>query len=223
VGNRPAVHVNYFAHGYACLDQPYVLAGTAVPDWLSVVGRHARVRSKHALPFAGDADTPLAAIARGIVRHHVDDEWFHRTTAFAELSWQFTGQIRGLLLGGDDLRPSFVGHILVEILLDACLIADDPSSLERYYAALESVDPVQIETAVGRMAMRRADHLATFVTLFLRERFLCDYIDDDKLCYRLNQVMRRVRLPPLPGDFGRLLPDARRMVRLRQTELLTNP
>ena len=38
--------MNYFAHGYAFLDDPYFLAGTAVPDWLSVIDRRMRARSK---------------------------------------------------------------------------------------------------------------------------------------------------------------------------------
>ena len=31
--------MNYFAHGVRFLEDPYFLAGTAVPDWLSVVDR----------------------------------------------------------------------------------------------------------------------------------------------------------------------------------------
>ena len=30
--------VNYFAHGLRFLNRPHFLAGTAVPDWLSVKG-----------------------------------------------------------------------------------------------------------------------------------------------------------------------------------------
>ena len=56
--------MNYFAHGYRFLDNPYFVAGTAVPDWLNVVNRKARVRSKHALPFIDDDDPRLAAVAR---------------------------------------------------------------------------------------------------------------------------------------------------------------
>jgi hypothetical protein len=37
---------------------------------------------------------------------------------------------------------------------------------------------------------------------------------------RLNQVMRRVRLDPLPGSFTALLPAARNLVLQRKIELL---
>jgi hypothetical protein len=71
------------------------------------------------------------------------------------------------------------------------------------------------------MATGIPERLAEFVPLFIRERFLWDYGDDGKLWFRLNQVMRRVKLPPLPEAFRELLPEARRLVEQRKTELLT--
>jgi hypothetical protein len=213
--------MNYFAHGRTFVDDPYFLAGTAVPDWLNVVARRVKARSKHALSFVDDPDPRMAALARGIVRHHADDGWFHETAAFAELSWQFTARVRDALPPDDGLRPSFLGHILVELLLDSALIADEPARLDAYYQAMSAVDAEFVEQAVGRMATGIPERLAEFVPLFIRERFLWDYGDDGKLWFRLNQVMRRVKLPPLPEAFRDLLPEARRLVEQRKTELLT--
>jgi hypothetical protein len=213
--------MNYFAHGRRFTDEPYFLAGTAVPDWLNVVARRVKVRSKHARPFVEDADPRLAALARGIEQHHFDDRWFHETRAFAELSWQFTAMVRNHLPADDGLRPSFLGHIQVEILLDACLIDHDPTELEAYYQALGSIDSRWLEDAVGRMATGHPQSLGDFIPLFIRERFLWDYLDDGKLCYRLNQVMRRVELAVLPESFRELLPKMRSTVAGRQLELLT--
>ena len=212
--------MNYFAHGRDAIDDPYFLAGTAVPDWLGVVDRRMRVRSKAARPFIKDDDPHVAALARGIVRHHRDDDRFHQTASFAELSWQFTTTVRDVLPRDDGLRPSFLGHILVELLLDAELILEDPDRLDAYYRVLDSLDPVVIQDGVNRMAGRPTERLASFIPRFSAERFLYDYVEDAKLLSRLNQVMRRVRLPLLPGQFCRILPEARRQVGLRKVELL---
>ncbi len=213
--------MNYFAHGYRFLDEPYFLAGTAVPDWLNVVDRRTRVRSRHAQPFVDSEDRALAALARGIVQHHADDAWFHQTRAFAELSLTLGRLIREQLPDDDGLRPSFLGHILVELLLDAELIADEPGRLDGYYGAVEALDPQRVEWAVARMAPRGAVPLARWIPRFSAERFLSDYQEDAKLCFRLDQVLRRVRLPALPEPFAELLPEARRLVRQRKAELLT--
>ncbi len=213
--------MNYFAHGRDFVDDPYLLAGTAVPDWLSVVDRRCRVRSRFATPLADDADPQVAAVAKGILRHLGDDDWFHAAPAFAELSWELSRLVRDRLPPDESFRPHFLGHILVEMLLDAALIADEPTRLQAYYAALDAVDGAVVQTAVNRIARVPVEHLAAFVALFSRERFLWDYLDDGKLLVRLNQVMRRVKLPALPSDFRELLPHARRLVVERQAELLS--
>jgi hypothetical protein len=71
------------------------------------------------------------------------------------------------------------------------------------------------------MSTRPIEQLGTFIWLFSRERFLSDYADDGKLLFRLNQVMRRVRLPALPGELSGWLGAARAMVAERKDELLS--
>ena len=113
-----------------------------------------------------------------------------------------------------------MGHILVEILLDATLIAAEPARLDQYYAAIESLDGQVVEDTVVAICGRRPQKLAMLIGLFCRERFLSDYLDDGKLMFRLNQVMRRVRLPQLPATVQPTLHDARPLVARRISELL---
>ncbi|EAQ82634.1 hypothetical protein [Blastopirellula marina] len=212
--------MNYFAHGRLFLDRPYFLAGTAVPDWLNVVDRKMRARSKGALPHC-DADDPcMAEVARGVVQHHHDDDWFHRTKAFGELSWGFTVLIRDQVGADDGLRPSFLGHIVVELLLDAELALRNPGLLPAYYDALAQIEPTKVETAVNQIATRSSDRLAWFIERFLEVRFLEDYAEDEKLTLRLNQVLQRVKLPALPSGFAPLLPTMRSAVAEHFDDLL---
>jgi hypothetical protein len=215
--------MNYLAHGMPFVDEPYILAGTAVPDWLSVVDRKVRVRTRQAGPHMEHADRRVAALAAGIVRHHADDAWFHETAAFAEASLELTVSVRQVVPADQGFRPSFLGHILVEILLDAWLMAEQPGLLDRYYGALLLVEPSVVEDAVNLMAPRPTDRLAAMVRGFCQSRFLYDYTDDVRLTFRLNQVMRRVGLEPLPEGFEALLPAARDRVAKRAGALLPPP
>jgi hypothetical protein len=212
--------MNYFAHGFPFIDDPYFLAGTAVPDWLSVCDRQSRVRQRHAAQFVGDANPVCAAVARGIVQHHEDDAWFHTTEVFHELQWKLTAACRDALPADEGFRPSFVGHILVELLLDAALVDVEPARLDRYYAAMGSIDREAIEHAVNCMAPISAERLAKFVHMFCEVRFLEDYADDRRLLYRLNQVMQRVRLTPLPDEFLEVIGPARELIASRAGDLL---
>lgn len=215
--------MNYFAHGRHYVESPYILAGTALPDWLSVVDRRVRIRPKHVEPLIDASDGRLADLARGVKQHHQDDAWFHATPKFTELSWEFTDRARRELPQDEGFRPSFLGHILVELLLDSVLIDEDPQQLEAYYTAVDSLDAEAVEQLVGQLAGRPVERIAELLPLFSRERFLSDYASDEKLCFRLNQVMRRVGLPTLPEGFRTILPDARDEVRRFRTELLTPP
>lgn len=213
--------MNYLAHGWRFTADPYFLAGTSAPDWLSVIDRKVRMRRRNVEPHATPTDQAKARFARGVLQHLADDDWFHTTQAFSDLSWQFTLAIRDQLPADDGLRPSFLGHILVELMLDATLDREDPQRLDDYYLALAHLDPYQLQTMVSELATRPTDRLLLLLPRFLTERFLYDYRDDDKLFRRLEQVMRRVKLPPLPEGLKRLFPDMREAVWLRRHELLT--
>jgi len=212
--------MNYLAHGWRFVDEPYFLAGTAAPDWMSVIDRKVRLRSRTAAEFVSDADRVVAAVARGIVQHHEDDTWFHGTLAFNELSLAFALEIRGVLPGDEGFRPSFLGHILVELLLDNCLAEDEPRRLDDYYAALSQIDTTATEQAISQLATKPVDQITTLIPRFINERFLYDYRDDGKLLTRLNHIMRRVRLPAIPESLIELFPSMRRRVRQRMHELL---
>ena len=214
--------MNYLAHGYRHIGRPYFLAGTAVPDWLSVLDRRVRARRRRAVQLVDDADPAMAAVASGIVQHHDDDDAFHRSAAFVELQLDFTIRIRDALPPDDSLRPGFLGHILVELLLDASLDRRRPGRLDAYYAALDRVDPAIVETAVGHVTARPPTQLSQWIRFFIKERFLADYTDDERLWTRLNQVMRRVRLPPIPFTLIELFPAARQAVDARLDDLLVN-
>ncbi|MDZ7619074.1 MAG: hypothetical protein U1E05_18860 [Patescibacteria group bacterium] len=215
--------MNYFAHALPFLDRPYYAAATGIPDWLTVCDRKVRLRSKHVVPFLEDDDPTTVAIAGGILQHLRDDARFHATRAFAETSLALTVLARDALAGESGFRPSFLGHLLTEVLLDAALIADHPAELARYYALLDQIDPERMAVEVNRMVPHPATRLAAMIGGFRLARILSDYAEDGKLMVRLNQVMGRVGCPLLPDSFADILPRARHLVTDRQDALLDLP
>lgn len=213
--------MNYLAHGWRFANEPYLLAGTAVPDWLNVIDRKMKVRSKTAALFVQHEDQATAAIARGIVQHHRDDAWFHDSPAFTRLSADFSRQLAAVLPGDEGFRPWFLGHILVELLLDAALIEEDSRRVDDYYAALAALDPGIAQAAVNAIATKETERLSALLPRFLAERFLYDYLDDGKLLFRVNGVMRRVGLPLVPLEVTGLFAGLRQSVRQTRDELLT--
>lgn len=200
--------MNYYAHGCRFVDRPYYLAGTAVPDWLRVSDKGVRVRSNRVAPFADGTDSPQAEVAAGILQHLADDDLFHGSAAFIQVSAQLTQMFKRSLPTGDNLRPSFLGHISTELILDALLISRQPQGLDRYYEAFLQIDPLVVQAAVNATTRDPAQQLAALIPLFHRERFLQDYAQPAGMWYRINQVLRRVKLPALPEETQQVLADA---------------
>lgn len=215
--------MNYFAHGIRFLDRPYFLAGTAVPDWLSVADRRVRMRSRRVTPWANGPGDATSEIAKGVLQHLDDDQWFHSTPAFVETSTRLAVLFREALGPEDGMRPGFLGHITTELLLDAVLIERHPRAIDAYYEAVASVDPDVIQSTVNRMAKHETTRLAELIPLFCREQFLRDYVTAKGLLHRLNQVMRRVKLGRLPDEIEDVLESGRDIVESRAGKLLPAP
>lgn len=211
--------MNYLAHAYRFLDRPLFAAGTALPDWMNVVDRKNRARRQYAEPILLDVDPRFAEFAAGVIQHHNDDHWFHGQEAFVHLSSMFAIEIRDLLQPGLGHQAAFVGHISVELLLDAALIEQDESLLFKYYQMIESLDGLVVQAAANKILKRPVDRLALLIPRFHQERFIADYVDDIRMQYRLGGVMRRVGLPALP-DITQWLKSARTRVYEKTAELL---
>lgn len=215
--------MNYFTHALPfLLDDPHFMAGTAVPDWMSVADRQVRVRERLAEPVAEgiETDDVTRAVARGALQHLHDDGWFHRTRGFHEVTGSVTQSFRAVAGTDDPMRCSFLGHVVTELLLDSALIELYPQGLDRYYTQLKLVDPLVIQSAVNQIARGETDRLAQFLPLFLKERFLYDYGEDSRMLYRLNGVLHRVKLPRLTEEFLPVICTARELVRSQVNELL---
>lgn len=217
----PEPRVNYLSHGRDLVDEPWGLAGAALPDWLGVVHRRSRVDRARAEELAL-RDDGVGALARGALRHLEEDRWFHSTPAFHEVTGELTRRLRAKY-PGTKLRASFLAHVLMEMLLDAALDARGEVTFERYYGSLEQLELARVAAAAEAIVGAPLPRFIPLVELFLDVRFLCGYREDGPLVQRLEGLCRRVRLPHLPADLVTLVPAARALVAERADDLLTPP
>jgi hypothetical protein len=204
--------MNCFTHSLPHLDDAYFAVGCCIPDWLSAVDRKCRTREKHAVKFIDDPDPIIAMTARGVVQHHQDDDWFHRTPIFNELILEFAVELRELFGNERSMRPSFVGHVMVELFLDAYLNAQHPGKLERFYQQVAAVDGEKVQQTINLFATRPTDKLVAGIERFVRVRFLFDYATDDGVVFWINKVLTRVKLEPLGDRILEWMPQARQRV-----------
>lgn len=212
--------MNYFAHALNHLDRPYFMAGTAIPDWLSVADRKVRLRPRLLEPWLDNDSPEHAEIAAGALRHLEDDDWFHSSRGFVEVTGQLTTWFREQLGADDQYHCGFLGHVGMELLLDGILMERYPNRFEDYWQVLDSIEPTLVEAAVNRMAKIPTARLAWFIDIYRREQFLRSYDDDRSLTRRLNQVLSRVKLNPIPDAAIEVISAGRLLVKRRITDLL---
>ena len=198
------------------------MIGCAVPDWLGAIDRRCRVRQRAAIPLITDDDPLVADLAGGISRHIDDDRGFHSGSKFMELTMVFALELRQILTDEPGFRPGFLGHIMIELLLDGFLHESFPDKLDQVYDFVTDGDPIAVQNVVNRMAAQPTDKLEPFFPIFLRERYLYDYIVDERLMYRVNHVLRRVKLTPTGDQILGWIPSARQRVYAAAPELLTS-
>ena len=213
--------MNYLAHGYRFLDDPLFLAGTAVPDWLSVADRKVRARRRLVEPVVeATKSDQVRQVGRGILQHHRDDDLFHRCEPFQQLESELGSMFRRHMPDRYDHRPGFLGHIVVELMLDATLAERDETLLDRFYDAMDLVNADLVESTVNQISKSQTNRLAWFIERFRQERFLYDYAEDETMFFRLNQVLCRVKLPAMETETIDVLSFARKLLSDTADQLL---
>ncbi|TWT98650.1 hypothetical protein [Stieleria varia] len=213
--------MNFLCHAMPYFDEPLVAISTGVPDWLSVIDRKIRARGRSAMLHLNSPDDELRQVAQGILHHVNDDRWFHSTAAFVETNMALAVQLRDRLPGDEGFRPTFVGHILIEIFLDAFWLRDRAEIGRQYYALFDEQRARIVQRCVNVITGKPTDRLAETMLRFADSRFLLDYLDPEKLLMRLNQVMKRVNLPLLPDTLLPWLTEAGEMIESRRRRFLT--
>jgi hypothetical protein len=215
--------MNFLSHALPYRNRPVVAVATGTPDWLSLIDRKIRARRRGLLPHLDSPNPMVREVATGILAHIDDDQWFHTTESFVELNLFLAMQLREILPGDEGFRPMFVGHILIEVMLDGFWIAEDRSHAELYYESIEALDAVEFERAVNVITGKPTDQLVGVMARYVEAKFLYDYLDPTKLLFRLNQVMSRVGLALLPDSMVPWIEKAEAQVRSRRERLLTPP
>jgi len=213
--------MNFLCHALPYLDQPVRAACTGVPDWLSVIDRKIRARRKLATPYLNSTDPLMAELASGIVCHIEDDQWFHGSELFTRLNLEFAVQLRQYLPGDEGFRPSFVGHVVIEMLLDGHYVLHQRQLVDRYYAVVDSLPAEKIQSRLNRITGKPTDRFAATIRRFVDLQFIYDYATDKGVLFRINQVLARVRLAPLPDTVLDWIAEVRTIVEQNHQPLLT--
>jgi len=204
--------MNCFAHALPFFDRPYFAVGTCIPDWLTACDRKCRARKKKAAAWLDDPDPILAAVAAGVVQHHEDDYWFHGSAIFTRVNLELAVEYREQFGNSQAMRANLIGHIVIEMFLDAFLESKFPGSMEQMYGWISELDPEKVQDCINHFASQPTTQLAGEIERFQSERYLFDYQNDKGVRYRMNNVLGRLNLELMPEQSIAWLGEKRQQV-----------
>jgi hypothetical protein len=169
--------------------------GVALPDLLSAYDRQLRFhQSRVQKQLAVSQNIPLWL---GVKNHLITDAFFHKSEFFKK-SYQ---EIRPILIRTLppelNVRPFFLGHIAVELLLDHWLLKNNPSLAGQFYATLQPIDLGRTRTELESFFAIKIDRFDYFMNKFMTLRFVESYSDLKNLIGAMNRMLMRTRQEPI--------------------------
>lgn len=180
------------------LPLPLYVMANALPDLLPLAAP--RVRLRLALLENTPRQTPDdRTILAGARAHLATDQAFHQTGAFAFASAQVSKMVKQAAFTDMRARGFFLAHVLTELALDACLIRQEPSLLDTFYAACAEADGEQVTQWAERATVRPLPHLPRTLARFAEFQYLRHYAEDAGVAEGFNRLCQRARQDTFEG------------------------
>jgi acyl carrier protein phosphodiesterase len=184
--------MNFLSHFY--FDQhhsdPNVIIGTLLPDLLKNAHKNWNPHpQKNEALFENDA--ALKSLLYGWKRHLEVDIIFHSSNFFLEK----TAELKKLLLPilkESVVRPSFLAHIGVELLLDHLLIQHQKIHINSFYENLEKVKLGDLNEFLKKCEIDDVELFFKFFNSFKASKYLLSYQKLENISYALQRICMRL-------------------------------
>ncbi|MDT3405177.1 hypothetical protein [Mucilaginibacter terrae] len=181
--------MNFLSHFYfdRHTTNCYHVLGTVLPDLLKNADKTIILHpEKHFYP-----DGPTHHIYNGWMKHLAVDRHFHNSGFFTTHSHQLKLHLRPAITGSP-VKPFFLGHIALELILDNLLLTTQQITADDFYNHLDHCDDEVIEDFLNISGMKNPEVFTRFLHKFKNDRYLHTYAQTEKVAYALKRICMRV-------------------------------
>lgn len=191
--------MNFLSHFYheAPVHDPGFATGIILPDILSNYSFRARETVKvHPAKIRDYENEQLYALSDGVRRHYEVDGLFHGSAYFEKNVEAIKQYLLPLGIPPFEHRLYAFAHVALEIILDRCLLLQDRSICDRFYAILAMTDFQVITQFIADNTQASNPSAVTLhLQKFIEHKFLYDYLDNDRLLDLLSRINARLGNP----------------------------
>jgi hypothetical protein len=181
--------MNFLSHYYFDRDTTdcYFTLGTVLPDLLKNADKTIILHPEKLI----HSNPSVNSIIQGWNKHLLVDKYFHSSEFFLIHSHQLKKELSPVITGSP-VKPFFLGHIAIELILDNLLITNNKINVTDFYNHLDNCREKVIRTFLEFAGMKKPDVFFEFYDEFKSSRYLNTYINIDQITYALKRICMRV-------------------------------
>jgi hypothetical protein len=181
--------MNFLSHYYFDRDTTncYHTLGTVLPDLLKNADKHIIIHPEK----LRHPDTQINDIIKGWQKHLEVDRYFHSSDFFLTHSHRLKNLLAPVIVGSP-VKPFFLGHIAIELLLDNLLLTTGKVSVDDFYAHLSGCSNDVIRKFLNFAGLQDTDRFFRFYEKFKINRYLETYVETQQVAYALKRICMRV-------------------------------
>lgn len=188
--------MNFLSHFYfeKNTESSERITGTVLPDLIRNVNSQWKIHPQKT-PYLFEDQQRLNNLLLGWQRHLDVDRIFHSSSFFMEK----TNELKRLIipiLKDSPVRPSFLSHIGLELLLDHLLIVHRKIEIEIFYQHLAQTNQDVIHSFLEKCNIENASSFFPFFNRFIASKYLLSYQKIENISYALERICMRLWLSP---------------------------
>jgi acyl carrier protein phosphodiesterase len=191
--------MNFLSHFYFDRDHkdPYYVLGILLPDLIKNADKKWNIHPEK--NYQSFKITQHLGLYYGYQKHLAVDGIFHNSEFFKHYQNQFKADLKQAI-GTSKVKPFFLSHITLELLLDHILISQNMVDVGLLYKHLNSIDEQILEDFLLLNHINDTAKFQQFFYRFKTEQYLYSYLELDKISYALKRICMRVWQKPFTLD-----------------------
>ena len=187
------IHMNFLSHFYFDreTDNCYHVLGTVLPDLLKNADKTIIIHPEKLVHQNKDVN----AMISGWNKHLEVDRYFHSSDFFLAHSHQLKKELRPAI-EGSPVKPFFLGHIALELILDNLLLTTQKITVDGFYDHLDGCHDAVVSEFLTFAGLKDTAVFFKFYKGFKKSRYLFSYAETKEIAYALKRICMRVWKDP---------------------------
>jgi hypothetical protein len=181
--------MNFLSHYYFDRDGTncYHTLGTVLPDLLKNADKTIVLHPEK----LHHVNASVNCIVTGWNKHLAVDRYFHSSDFFLSHSHQLK-KLLAPVIEGSPVKPFFLGHIALELILDNLLITTNKITAHSFYEHMMGCDKEIIQEFLTAAGLKDSTRFFRFFEGFKKDGYLHTYAETTQIAYALKRICMRV-------------------------------